>query len=118
MADRTCITVFFPTPLIFRYHLPLSFLSSILNSWCPFSLFICSIIVSLVSFLQFTYSVISFIVLLSFYLFLCSTIVFSVVLSLISLFCDLLFLRLSPSFLYSIVLFFSVLLSSVILLSC
>jgi hypothetical protein len=24
MADRTWITVFFPTPLIFRYHLPLS----------------------------------------------------------------------------------------------
>jgi hypothetical protein len=24
MADRTSITVFFPTPLIFRYHLPLS----------------------------------------------------------------------------------------------
>jgi desulfoferrodoxin (superoxide reductase-like protein) len=23
MADRTWITVFFPTPLIFRYHLPL-----------------------------------------------------------------------------------------------
>ncbi len=25
MADRTCISVFFPTPLIFRYHLPLNF---------------------------------------------------------------------------------------------
>jgi hypothetical protein len=25
MADRTCITVFFPTPLIFRYHLPVRF---------------------------------------------------------------------------------------------
>ncbi len=24
MPDRTWITVFFPTPLIFRYHLPLS----------------------------------------------------------------------------------------------
>jgi hypothetical protein len=34
MADRTCITVFFPTPLIFRYHLPLNYEATLLKtSW-------------------------------------------------------------------------------------
>jgi hypothetical protein len=63
-------------------------------------------------FLLSVYSVISFIVLLSFPLSLCSTTVSSAVFSLTSLFYFLLFLRLSPSFLCSIVLFSSVLVSS------
>jgi hypothetical protein len=36
MADRTCITVFFPTPLIFRYHLPLMTLAVSLWPWLQF----------------------------------------------------------------------------------
>ncbi len=40
MPDRTCITMSFPTPLFFRYHLPLTeFYFSLLLNVCDHELF-------------------------------------------------------------------------------